>query len=33
MDGMTDQFWITGDPDADALLSDDAFALPSPHAR
>lgn len=27
MDGMTDQLWITGDPDADALLSDDAFAL------
>jgi len=24
---MTDQLWITGDPDADALLSDDAFAL------
>ncbi|MBN0041382.1 Fe-S cluster assembly protein HesB [Cellulosimicrobium cellulans] len=24
---MTDQLWITGDPDADALLSEDAFAL------
>jgi uncharacterized HhH-GPD family protein len=24
---MTDRLWITGDPDTDALLSDDAFAL------
>lgn len=27
MDGMAHQLWITGDPETDGLLSDDAFAL------